>query len=96
VSRMENEALLDALRQRMQTPEAQALYKQRSRTVELNFADMKEHRGLRRFHCRGLDRVTAEVGLLVLTHNLLEVAAHGENPSSSAGDAGIPQTMCLV
>jgi hypothetical protein len=76
VSRMENEELLDALRQRMQAPEAQELYKQRSRTVELNFADLKEHRGLRRFHGRGLDRVTAEVGSLVVTHNLLAVEAY--------------------
>jgi transposase len=96
VSRMENEELLDALRQRMQTSEAQALYKQRSRTVELNFADLKEHRGLRRFHGRGLDRVMAEVGSLVLTHNLLEVAAHDGNRSPGAGDAGLPQTLCFV
>ena len=76
VSRMENEELLDALRQRMQTPTAQELYKQRSRTVELTFADLKEHRGLRRFHGRGLQRVTAETGSLVVTHNLLTVEAH--------------------
>jgi hypothetical protein len=96
VSRMENEELLDALRQRMQTPEAQTLYKQRSRTVELNFADLKEHRGLRRFHCRGLNRVKAEVGSLVLTHNLLEVEAHDEKRSPSPGDADFTQTLCFV
>jgi transposase len=96
VSRMENEELLDALRQRMATTEAQTLYKQRSRTVELNFADLKEHRGLRRFHCRGLTRVMAEVGSLVLTHNLLTFDAHGANPSPHAGDAGLPQTLCFV
>lgn len=71
VSRMENEELIDALRARMQAPEAKRLYKLRSQTVELNYADMKEHRGLRRFHGRRLHRVTAEVGTLVLAHNLL-------------------------
>jgi len=76
VSRLENEELLDALRQRMQTVQAKELYKQRSRTVELNFADMKEHRGLRRFHCRGLQRVRTGIGVLVLAHNLLHVVAH--------------------
>jgi transposase len=96
VSRMENEELLDALRQRMQTPEAQALYKQRSRTVELNFADLKEHRGLRRFHGRGQDRVTAEVGSLVLTHNLLAVEAHGEHRGQRASEVDTTQTMCFV
>jgi transposase len=73
VSRMENEELLDALRERMQTPEAKEHYKQRSRTVELNFADLKEHRGLRRFHGRGLARVRAEISSVVLAHNLLHV-----------------------
>lgn len=96
VSRMENEELLDELRQRMETFEAQTLYKQRSRTVELNFADLKEHRGLRRFHCRGLARVTAEVGCLVLMHNLLAVDAHAENRLPKAVDVGLPQTMCFV
>jgi transposase len=76
VSRMENEELLDALRERMQTPEAKAFYKQRSRTVELNFADMKEHRGMRRYHCRGPNRVRAETATVVLVHNLLAVDAH--------------------
>jgi transposase len=96
VSRMENEELLDALRQRMQTPEAQALYKQRSRTVELNFADLKEHRGLRRFHGRGLHRASAEVGSLVLTHNLLEVEAHGDQRWPRPSHADPAQTLCFV
>jgi transposase len=80
VSRMENEELLDALRQRMQTAETKELYKLRSRTVELNYADMKEHRGMRRFHSRGLRRATTEIGALVLAHNLLYVAAHRHRP----------------
>jgi transposase len=96
VSRMENEELLDALRERLQTPEAQELYKQRSRTVELNFADMKEHRGLRRFHGRGMNRVTAEVGSLVLAHNLLEVEAHSDKRRPSPSNANLLQTRCSV
>jgi hypothetical protein len=96
VSRMENEELLDALRQRMQTPAARKLYKQRSRTVELNFADLKEHRGLRRFHCRGLNRVTAEVASLVLTHNLLEVETHREQQRPKPHATGPPQTLCIA
>jgi hypothetical protein len=73
VSRMENEHLLDELRERMQTPEAKALYKLRSQTVELAYADMKGHRGLRRFRSRSLRRAKTQVGLAVLTHNLLAV-----------------------
>jgi transposase len=96
VSRMENEELVDALRQRMQTPEAQALYKKRGRTVELNFADLKEHRGLRRFHCRGLERATAEVASLVLTHNLLQVEARGNQRRPKPSEANLAQTTCFV
>jgi transposase len=76
VSRMEHEDLLDALRDRMATDEAKRLYKRRSQTVELNYADMKEHRGLRRFHGRGLTRVRTEVGILVLAHNLRHADAY--------------------
>ena len=41
------------------------------KTVELVNADFKEHRRLRRFSGRGLQRAEAEVGLLVLVNNLL-------------------------
>ena len=85
VSRMENEELLDALRERMKTMAAKALYKQRSRTVELNFADIKEHRGMRRFHCRGPSCVHAEVGTVVLIQNMLAVDAYRHpEPNESA------------
>lgn len=73
VSRMENEELLDALRERMQTEAAKKMYKLRSQTVELSYADLKEHRDLRRFHGRGRRRATAEIGCLVLSHNALYV-----------------------
>ena len=73
ISRMVNEELLEELIRRMSTDEGKALYKLRSRTVELNFADMKEHRGVRRFSCRGMRRVRNQVAATVLIHNLLHV-----------------------
>lgn len=76
VSRMENEELLDELRERMATPEAKTLYKQRCRTVELSFAELKEHGGLRRFRCRGLTRPRAEIASWVLAHNALALEEH--------------------
>jgi len=96
VSRMENEELLDALRARMQTEEAKQLYRQRSRTVELNYADLKEHRGLRRFHGRGRQRAATEVGLLVLAHNLLCLDAHRHQPRAPPTKAEITQTLSLT
>jgi len=96
VSRMQNEELLDALRARMQTAEAKQLYRLRSRTVELNYADFKEHRGLRRFHARSRPRATTEIGLLVLTHNLLCVESHRRQPRAPPPKTGIPQTLSIA
>lgn len=66
---------MEALRQRMQTEEAKKLYKKRAQVVELGFADVKEHRCLRRFVGRGLYRARIEVGLVVLAHHVLNVLA---------------------
>jgi transposase len=86
VSRLANEDLLDALRQRMQTAEAKALYRQRAQTLELAFAEMKEHRSLRRLTGRGLRLAEAQVGAFVLGHNLLTLLrkANGHEAASSS------------
>jgi hypothetical protein len=55
----------------MAGPQAKELYRLRRQTVELVNADWKEHRKLRRFSGRGLPRARVQVGLTVLTHNLL-------------------------
>jgi hypothetical protein len=81
----------------MNTAEAKALYKQRSRTVELNFADMKEHRGMRRFHCRGPRRVGAETGAVILAHNLLTVDAYCQPESNNdPAQKETLQTPCVA
>jgi transposase len=94
VSRMENEELLDALRLRMERGEIKRLYKLRSQTVELNFADLKEHRGLRRFHGRGPHRATAEVAAHVLVHNLLDVNKRRPAARGPPTRDKISQTLC--
>jgi len=71
VTRLEHEELLEELRTRMKAPEAPALYRLRCRTVELAFADLKEHRSLHRFTSRGRALAKAQVGAVVLIHNLL-------------------------
>ena len=73
VSRSEHEGLFEELRRRMATEEAQELYRLRKQTVELGFADVKEHRQLRRFSGRGLRLAQVQVGLCVLAHNGLVV-----------------------
>jgi len=72
LSRSEHEGLIEAHRQKMATPDAQALYKQRRQTVEPSFGDAKEHRNFRRVNGRGLEKAKSQTGLVVLAHNLWE------------------------
>jgi hypothetical protein len=65
----------------METAEAKAVYRLRGQTIELVFADVKEHRGLRCFSGHGLVRVHTEFALEVLLHNLI-VLLMGEGKSS--------------
>ena len=57
-------------RQRMATPEAKAIYKDRASTAECVNAHAR-NRGLYQFRVRGLAKVKAVVLLYVLAHNLL-------------------------
>lgn len=71
VSRLEHEELVDELRVRMKTPEAKALYRLRRQTVELRYADVKQHRHLRQFSHYGARRARSQIGAIVLAYNLL-------------------------
>jgi transposase len=71
VKRSEHETLVEAHRARMVADEAKAIYKLRKQTVELGFADVKQHRALRRFPRRGLNHARTHLALTVLVHNLL-------------------------
>ena len=71
IRRSEHEDLIVAHQAWMETEEAKEVYRLRGQTIEIVFADLKEHRGLRRFSGRGLARVRTEVALEVLLHNLL-------------------------
>jgi transposase len=60
-------------RQRMATPEAKEIYKERASTAECVNAHAR-NRGLYQFRVRGLAKVKAVVLLYVLVHNLLRAA----------------------
>ena len=84
ISRSEHENLSEALQTRMATAEAKALYRLRGRTVELVNADWKTHRKLRRFAGRGLKSARCQVGVLVLSQNLLALLAAESNDDRAA------------
>ena len=74
LSRARGEEVVERLKERMKAAESKALYRLRRQTVERGFADMKEHRGLRRLGCWGHQRAGIQVGLNVLSHNLWHCA----------------------
>ena len=88
--RSEYEEHLEALRARMATPEAKALYRLRGQTLERINADWKQHRKLRRFSGRGLARVRGAVGLIVLAHNVLTLGAERAKALAPGAEAATP------
>lgn len=65
------------MREKLRTPEGQAVYKMRKAVVEPVFGQIKERRGFRRFLFRGLGKVQAEWSLICATHNLLKLFHSG-------------------
>jgi Transposase DDE domain len=74
--RSEHEDLIQAHRAKMATSEAKAILKTRGQVAERGFADLKEHRQLRRHTGRTPTRAKTDVALAVLIHNLSIVHRH--------------------
>lgn len=73
VKHYEGEEVLARLEERMKEPASLQAYKQRGQSVELGYADLKEHRGLRVFRGFGRPRARAQAGLVILASNGLKV-----------------------
>ena len=71
-------------RERMGTPEAKAIYKERASTAECVNAQAR-NRGLQQFTVRGLVKAKAVVLWYVLAHNLLRLAALRAQREEEAG-----------
>ena len=91
ITRGEHDDLIEAHKARMETAEAKALYRLRKQAVELVTADLKGHRKFRRFSGRGLACARTEVGLLVLTHNLLALTKASAAAKADATVSIIPE-----
>jgi hypothetical protein len=65
-------------RQILRSEEGYALSVQRMTEPESVFGLLKNNRGFLRFLLRGMEKVTLEVGLLSLAHNLLKQAANDQ------------------
>lgn len=88
VRRSEHEELIEAHKERMETAEAKAFYRRRKQTVELAFADTKQHRGFRKLSGYGLAVAWVQTGMTVLANNLLDLLKALRPPAPHAN--GIP------
>jgi transposase len=71
VSRLETEnEVVAAMRRRMNTPEAKAIYRQRGAVAEFPNAWLKDKLGLRKFHVRGMANAAMEAVWACLTYNI--------------------------
>jgi len=71
VSRQSEQHVLDRQKEKMDTVEGRRSQKRRAQVIERRFADGKQHRNQGVQNGRGLMRVLAEVGLLVVAQNTL-------------------------
>jgi transposase len=72
VVRSEATPEMAAFQAKMETPEAQAIYKQRAGVAEFPNAWIKDKIGLRQFRLRGLVKVTMEAVWVSLTYNICQ------------------------
>lgn len=76
--RIRNETTIkERMARKLRTKKGQGIYKKRKQIVEPVFGQIKEARGFRRFHLRGLEAVTGEWDLVCLTHNILKLFHSG-------------------
>ena len=61
------------MQQKMETKEAQKIYKIRSKTAELPFSNMKQNMHLTEFTTTGLKQVNTEFKLYTIGHNLKRI-----------------------
>jgi hypothetical protein len=72
VSRLESEqAVVARFREKMSTPEAQAIYRQRAAVAEFPFAWIKEKFRLRKFRVLGMAKAGMEAMWACMTHNVM-------------------------
>ena len=63
-------AVVQAMRARLQKPDAQQHYRQRSQIIEPRFGQLKQHDGFRRWTVGGLEAVRTQWAVLCATLNL--------------------------
>ena len=84
VERKQENAALGAFREKMNTGEAQAIYRRRGPVAEFVHAWIKTKLGLRQFHVRGLRKVRTEMLWACFTYNLQQWIRLGRAPAPAS------------
>ena len=66
------------MRRKLQLKRHAERYRKREQSIEPVFGQIKEARGFRQFHLRGLEAVNGEWLLVCLCHNLLKLYAFSQ------------------
>ncbi len=67
----------ERMRRAIDSPQGRRLYSQRIATVEPVFANIRHHKGMRRFTLRGRAKVSTQWNLFCLVHNIEKMAHYG-------------------
>lgn len=67
----------ERMRRAIDSPQGRRLYSQRIATVEPVFANIRHHKGMRRFTLRGRAKVNTQWNLFCLVHNIEKMAHRG-------------------
>lgn len=88
VRRLEDQHLLNAQKEKMDSPAGRRSNSTRKRQIERRFADSKSHRDGACLHGRGLRRAKTEIGFLAVAQNaltLFTLASSRQTPKNQAG-----------
>ncbi len=89
---------VQAMRQRLQTPDARALWEQRAKIIEPRFGQIKQHDGFRRWTVWGLEAVKTQWAMVCATLNLRILYRHwqaGRTPEKESPLAAMSLNMAL-
>ncbi|MFA6548301.1 MAG: IS1182 family transposase [Candidatus Margulisiibacteriota bacterium] len=76
IRRYDDELLRQEMINRLKSKEGSALYKQRFKTSEPIFGNIKQNLGFRKFSLRGLIKTRGEFFLITMVHNLYKIQKH--------------------
>jgi hypothetical protein len=68
-----NMSMKERMERKLRTKKGRKIYKERGKSIEPVFGQIKEARGFKRFSLRGRKKVKREWSLIAMTHNLLKL-----------------------